>query len=318
MPIWGCVKTRENGLRQLDLESAEGLEEAVGRGVRGSRRPLTLRAAMALFEFELAPTETIIPWTGSDGPSLSWFALTDGWFHMPVGDQVLFEYTDEILDHWRLTREGQGEPETRKYPDYQITAFVRDVLGSFAAGIGRLPPFFEELALDWRLLRTLLDHPDQDDTALEESYYSALRWLGERAPWMSYLAATQKFWFLRIGDSIHVRWNNRGKAIDDIPVWSAQEGVFEISVSEFEDECRSFADGLLQAMEARIDALEAGREHAQIPLDIVSLRRQHQESVSEFAAYFRGYEPDIPWDEAEAAIRDIAKSAGLELPSVAV
>jgi hypothetical protein len=67
-------------------------------------------------------------------------------------------------------------------------------------------------------------------------------------------------------------------------------------------------------MAVRIDALEAGREHAQIPLDVPSLRRQHEEWVSELAGYFRDYQPDIPWDEAEAAVRAIAESAGVVLP----
>lgn len=273
---------------------------------------------MALFEFELAPTETILPWTGSNGPSLSWFALTDGLFHMPVGDRVLFEYTDQIVQHWSATPEHDEVSQNSRFSDYQIAAFARDVLGSSAAAIQPLPPFFEALALDWRLIRTLLDHPERDNPDLEETFYSALRWMGERSPWMSYLAETQKFWFLRIGDGIHVRWDNRGRVIDDIPVWSAQEGVFKLKVSEFEAECRDFVERLLRAMSDRIDAIEAGRERAQIPLDVLSLRRQHQEWVNEFASYFCDYRPDIPWNEAEAAVRSIAKSAGLALPSTAV
>ena len=43
-----------------------------------------------LFEFELTPVECVAPWGEPLAQSLSWFALTDGAFRMPVGTDVLF------------------------------------------------------------------------------------------------------------------------------------------------------------------------------------------------------------------------------------
>src|SRR4051794_23522280 len=101
---------------------------------------------MSLFEFELARVEDIVPWDTPDGPSLSWFALTDGLFRMPVGDQVLFEYSDEIMAHWGTTERNAN---------YQIAAFAREMLGSVAAAAARLPERIERLAADWHRLTKL-------------------------------------------------------------------------------------------------------------------------------------------------------------------
>ncbi len=268
---------------------------------------------MALFEFELAAVEKIAPWEGADGPSLSWFALTDGLFHMPVGGQVLFRYTQEILRHWGVIPEGHWGQEKQAHPDYQIAAFARDVLGSVAAGMAPLPPLLEKLAADWRLLRALMDH-EPDDAEREELDHAAWRWVGERSPWMSYLTAAPKFCFVRVGECVHICWDNRSRSVDEIPVWAAQEGVHSLPAEAFLSECRSFAERLLDEMAIRIDAIEAGTARAQIKLDVSSLRRQQEEWTSEFESYFRSYEPDIPWVEAEAAVRAIAESAGVALP----
>jgi hypothetical protein len=101
---------------------------------------------MALFEFELARVEDILPRQPSDGPRLSRFALPDGRFHMLVGDQVLFEYSDEILAQWG---------SSVRTADYQIAAFVREMLGSIAAASARLPERIERLAADWHRLSDL-------------------------------------------------------------------------------------------------------------------------------------------------------------------
>ncbi len=52
---------------------------------------------MKLFQFEFKAVEEIVPWGSGEERSLSLFALTDGFFRMPVGEQVLFRYRDEIL-----------------------------------------------------------------------------------------------------------------------------------------------------------------------------------------------------------------------------
>lgn len=256
---------------------------------------------MNLFQFEMKAVEDIIPWGSDDKPSLSLFALTDGFFRMPVGEQVLFRYSAGIQAHW-------GMPE--RDADYYIAAFARDILGAVAAGLTPLSSRIERLALDNEMLSALETAAQNEEFDDDDISYAATRWLGERSPWTSYLSENPHFVFLRLKDNVHIRWNNHDKIIDGIPVWSAEHGELIMPVDEFSAECDSFRDRLLHAMVERIDAIECGRAVPQIPVDIESLRQQHKNWQTEFASY-AVYKPDFVWEEVEKAIEVIAKRVGI-------
>jgi hypothetical protein len=103
-------------------------------------------SGMALFGFGVWPVEAIDPWGTRDRPFLDGFALSYGWYRMPVGDQVLFEYTDEVQAHWNARMPNA---------EYQVAAFHDAILEVVPAAIGRLPAPIERLATDWELLRAL-------------------------------------------------------------------------------------------------------------------------------------------------------------------
>lgn len=259
---------------------------------------------MSLFEFELTPVEEIAPWETSEGPSSSWFALTYGRFRMPVGDQILFEYSDEIMAHWGTS--GRDA-------EYQIAAFARDMLGSVAAAKAPLPERVERLASHWDRLSELQLEADRGDESEEARAlaYAAWRWLGERSPWASYLVAEPRFQFVRVGEEVCIHWDNRHQKVDGRPVWTAQVGVHAMSVESFVHECRDFAERLLREMDDRIGAIEAGAVRAQTALAPESLRDQQKTWRAEFESYFKDYQPDIPWDEVERALQLIAIRKGL-------
>ena len=259
---------------------------------------------MALFEFELARVEDIVPWGEPGDQSLSWFALTDGRFRVLVGDQVLFQYTEEILCHWKVAM---------REAEYQVAAFARDILGSVAAGVAKLPEDIERLAANWDLLTQLRKQSDADDSeqADDDLSYNAWRWLGERSPWTSYLVANPSFQFVRIGDELHIHWDNRERLIDGIPVWTAHYGVHVLPVGSFLDECRNFANRLLDTMDDRIDEIETKAVRPQIEVDARSLRQQHATWRDEFASYFNEYKPDLPWSETQSALRALAEKRGV-------
>lgn len=256
---------------------------------------------MSLFEFELARVEDIPPWGEPGEQSLSWFGLTDGWFRMVVGDQVLFRYTDEILSLW-----GKSERDA----DYQIAAFAQDILGCVAAAVAPLPKRIERLASNWQLLVELRE-PIDGDLWDDDEWYQAWRWLGERSPWTSYLLACPRFEFVRVGNELRIHWDTRDERIDGAPVWTARQGTFVMSVEAFLEECRDFARRLLSAMEERIAGIEAGTIKPQIEVSIGSLREQHETWRADFASYFGEYKPDIPWQETEKALLAIAEKKGL-------
>jgi hypothetical protein len=260
---------------------------------------------MTVFEFELSPVESIEPWGEPGRQELHWFGLSLGTFRIDVGKDVLLRYTEEILSHW-----GTHVP----YADYQIAAFARDVLGSVAAGAARLPTFFEQIAADPSLLQELRFSTTRADLDRDIAY-TASRWIGERSPWFSYLVGCPEFAFIRIKDEIHIDWDNRRAVVDGIPVWTATQGTHVLPVDSFRSECRSFAERLLESMDARISSIESGSSRPRVPVDTVSLRDQQRTWRDELASYFRDYEPDVAWDRAEAAVRALAETAGWTLPT---
>jgi hypothetical protein len=261
---------------------------------------------MALFEFELRDLGKIAPWETSNGPSLSWFALTDGHFRMPVGSEVLFEYTEAVQSQLK-------QRDTRV--DYQIASIARDILECMIPAVTKLPPSVERLASDWKKLRQL----EKATEALAESddswdlSYDAWRWLGERSPWTSYFVSNPRFTFVRVGDEVRIHWDNRGLEIDGVIAWTAQAGMHVLPVEVFLAECRSFSNRLLSHMEQRIDQLEAGVARAQIAVNIESLREQHEWWKGEFETYFKDRSPDLSWEQTEHALGATAEKIGLDL-----
>lgn len=256
---------------------------------------------MPLFEFELARVEEIQPWGEPGAETLSWFALTDGSFRINAGEHTLFRHTDEVLEHW-----GLGRRDT----DYQVAAYARDILGVVSASISPIPEFFERLCADWKVLSQLqTDWQEADDEC-----YSAWRWLGERSPWTSYLVAPPNISFVRVQDEVVIHWDNRKCLADGIPVWTEQVGDSTMWAETFLEECHSFADRLLETMEARVAAIEVGISHPRAAVDIAAARKQHRAWRLEFESYFRPYQPEIRWELAEQAIRAIARKTGVALP----
>jgi hypothetical protein len=257
---------------------------------------------MAVFEFELWDVANITPWGVPPKQSLSWFALTMGAFRMPVGNQVLFQYSPSICAHWGMASQDA---------DYQVHAFARDMLIAFPHAITRLPPALESLAADWDSLRTAYKKVGPLWETAQNLMYLAWRWLGERSPWTSYLTMHPEITFLRVGDDVRICWDNRDRIVDGIPVWTATSGVYSLPVAEFEVECRDFVARLCDAMAKRIEGISAGNARTRIPLDAEDLQRQHRESVAELNSLFQPRTPDIPWDETIRALDEVLPEFGL-------
>jgi hypothetical protein len=257
-----------------------------------------------MFEFELARVEDIAPWGEPGKLRLSWFALTDGRFRIVLGDQVLFRYTDAILSYWGYSERDAG---------YQLADLARDILGSFAAAVTPLPPRIERLASNWELLTELIEPLEDDSESSRDLEYAAWRWLYERSPSTCYFTEYPRFQFVRIGENVHIHWDNRDRRIDGVPVWTAQYGKYVIPLEKFVDDCRTFSARLLSEMDERIAGIAAGRLRPQVEVDVQSLRIDHETWRNEFESYFRDHYRDFTWEESERALAEIAERKGMQI-----
>lgn len=264
---------------------------------------------MTIFHFKLDPLETITPWTRDGAPYLSWFALTDGAFWIDLGGEELFRYSAAILDKWKLE-----EP----HPDYNVAAFVRDLLEATPAALSPIPARLEALAANWDALcdfevrtRQLMEDDDGDDAW--DLWHRAWSWLGERSPSMNYLTEAPKFSLLRLQDRIRIAFDNRTRVIDGVPVWTATFGYVDYPIAFVEGELRGVCADLLAAMASRIDDLQCGRAHCQAPADIPSLRRQHQGWAIEFDRAF--VRPNgVDWDGTLDALNWLSTRYSIAVP----
>jgi len=58
------------------------------------------------FRFILRPVKDVAPW-GDERLVLHWFALTEGWYWIEVGDHELLRYSERTLRRW-ADEEGDG------------------------------------------------------------------------------------------------------------------------------------------------------------------------------------------------------------------
>src|SRR5690349_10837277 len=124
---------------------------------------------MAPFEFDLMAVEDNKTWGEAGKESLGLYSLADGFFRKPVGDQVLFRYSDGRMSHWK---------DQPRDVNYMIAAFARDILGSVGPGAAPLPERVERLASDWDLLTRLRTESEagEGDDAAKDLYYTAWCW----------------------------------------------------------------------------------------------------------------------------------------------
>lgn len=175
--------------------------------------------------------------------------------------------------------------------DYQVAAIARDVLDAAQHGTEHLPDSMLDFVRDPAAVGDLLLHTAG---ASGDACYNAWRWLGQRSISALYFRAYPLVWFVRLDDHVCVRWDNRDRLVDGIPVWTATRGEFALPVDAFVRECTDFKDRLPRAMEGRIDGIDSGDAPATIPLDLPSLRQQHETWRNEFAGDLRPLGPDVP------------------------
>lgn len=247
---------------------------------------------MPLFNFQLKPVAEIYPWGEGEDRYLNWFALSEGEFWIDVGNEVLFRYSDAICEHWKMSS---------VYPEHQIVEILSDMLDSAQCAMAPLPDFFESPARDWSELSDF-----KHDMAEHSRHYDAFRWLGERSPATLYFVAFPNIAFYRVDDSIIIGWDNRHKKVDGISVWTADIGSFIIPVDRFWEECHQFVSRLLSAMDDRLMKIETKSEIPLVPTRHDELLGQHAKWKEELSSRLViREEPDVPWDEAEAAFRSL-------------
>ena len=262
----------------------------------------------ALFQFRLAPIEQVIPW-GQEQPALHWFGLTDGWFWMRVSDQELFRYSQEIQNDW-----SQQDPAfiaALPYEDYQVARYWEDLMVMVPAVLSPVPNDLAEKIADaprWRQWQEASSdwwekHSDDDS---REAHEIAMTWWNRRTWSAWHLNHPPNVWLWTVGDSVHIRWDNRGIHSDGIPVWEATHREFVLPISAFREQVLSFDRRLMAAMAERVIQVRHGALDPKIAIDVEVLEREQgdrsqwmRRAIDHRAEYFS-------WEEVRTAMTAIS------------
>ena len=246
---------------------------------------------MPLINFTLTPLDAIQPWGQPPDLSLHWFGLSDGAYHLELGDVRLLEYRSEL-----------GLPS---YVEYQVARLHEDLLAMVprvlqplpADVVGRLPG--GSLGAAHRGLSErhadIYDRSEDVDSAMEAFRVRSLDSL--------YLQPGFGIWMWSFGTTVVIEWDNREELIDGREAWTASVGRYELDRSTFLSELESFDPRRIRAMNDRIESIGREGYRPEVKIDLASLRADHADRTTWLSSALKREAPEMDW---QAVARGLA------------
>ena len=270
-------------------------------------------ASHMLFDFHLRPVEEIQPWGEPPNQTLHWFGLTDGFYRLQVGRDLLFHYSDGIRKYWT----AQYPHFSGEYVEYQVVRLWEDVLSILQDVLCPLPLELERLIMDedsslreW-YASALLWLDRQDDTVVEERlvdvFDMATSWVNKRRLDSAYLQPAAHIWLWSTRDAVTVTWDNRGVAVEGHEAWSAQRGHYSMPRDDFLAEVDAFDRQFIERMGDRINEVSSAWDRPDVALDPELLRR---EQIRRAGHLQRTLSKKLPFTDWQQVLRSIHELSG--------
>ncbi|MGW3783490.1 DUF5984 family protein [Micromonospora chokoriensis] len=261
---------------------------------------------MIRFRFELYPLDEVWPW-GGDRPTLHWFGLTDGWYWLEAGGQELL----------RRTRQVQGHP----FVDYYLARLWEDVNVLTPTVLEPVPedlqPFIDSHPAQWACdPLEFVTEPDEDRTdggdadAPDHPVLTAAIWYGEHDLDLGYLRNPPRlrFWRTTGGDrdEITIDWQHE----DDGEIgFTADPTVrFSVPTSAYLEAVHTLHRDLMTMMGQRIEELARRGGLPGVDLDLVQLRRDHEDR-RHWLARNLDRSPETDWNAVRRGARQLLTDA---------
>ncbi|MDM8561668.1 DUF5984 family protein [Candidatus Parabeggiatoa sp. HSG14] len=267
---------------------------------------------MALFEFELTPLDKMTPWGNQSDLSLHWFGLTDGIYYLNVGNEQLFRFSKEILQHWR--KEYPKLDGFKDHVDYQVVRLYEDVLEILPDILSPIPTevysLIETPLVQKKWIADLTKVlTTEDDNELYETCYQATDWWAYRQLSTIHLNQGPDIWFFRVDDMIHIRWCNDEKKIDGIQPWAALTGDWQLPVAQFIQEIEAFHNRLMKEMGERIEILRTNNPIPHIKIDMDNLVKEHEQRIKPLETVLTSEPRTVNWNEVISTTKTLIQSA---------
>ncbi|OUS29194.1 hypothetical protein A9Q99_08755 [Gammaproteobacteria bacterium 45_16_T64] len=224
---------------------------------------------MNLFEFRLRPLTEVEPWGEEPDLSLHWYGLTDGFYHMNVGEEQLYRYSDELMDIW-----SKEHSYSKPFFDYQVTRLHEDVLCMLSDVLQPIPVRMHEYISTVEKQRVWEDtlagvYDETEYEEVEETYEMASEWLFHRR--LQGMGGGPNVIIWRVGDTIHIRWNSESILLEGVQAWSTARGEYQLTVEAYVAEVESFHHRLMNDMRERIRLITTNNPMPHVNIDIPAL-----------------------------------------------
>jgi len=206
---------------------------------------------MGLIEYSLESVEDIAPWTDAQRKNvLSWYGISSGFYWINVGDQTLFQYSDEYIQ-LHMAEECKRDPKWQ-YFDYYVSRLYEDLLTLLPNSLQVIPDNLLGLvgdinsSMDWQRLV----YEAYDDGGGDDEIGNAAEWWEVRR--LQGMGGGPEIAIFRCENNIVIRWDCSGLEDDGVQVWSATRGECILEIDEFQSEIDSFSQRFLTEMSARV------------------------------------------------------------------
>lgn len=234
-----------------------------------------------IINFKLRDFDKINPAGKEPNSYLSWFWLTEGNLWIKFGDQTIYEYSEEALQHF-------GNKST-VYNDYYIVRFLEDFTERFediSISISlKLYNLTENIEQFRNQAQKWLEIYDTDEDEYSEFYFDEydklISWSYCRLFNSAHLIGGPHFSFFRYKDKIRIVWDTEHTLENGINLWTAKNGIFEMNYSDFVLEVKTFGENFFNAMEKQIK-LTIEKEWGDVKVDKVRLLDEHHERKQDF------------------------------------
>jgi len=248
---------------------------------------------LALIEFSLRPVDEVEPWGTPPELKLHWFGLSDGSYHIDLGDVQLLEY-----------RDAPGLP---RYVEYQVARLHEDLIEVAPFALSPIPEGILSLLPDASVASAHAELSRRLSDRYNELVGEALEPFQARQIYSSYLSPDFGVWIWSHQEKVVIEWNNLNRLLDGQPAWTARRGKRELDRHEFVEELRSFNRRLMSAMADRIGAITANWKRGDIQLDVAQIQADHAERATWLA---NALDRQTAFSDWEAVARELAHESG--------
>ena len=215
---------------------------------------------------------------------MHWFGLTDSEYWLQLGQVIFYEYTDEVLRHW--------EVQDFKCVDYQAIRLIEDLTSIFDSLVEPIPDDFYEIARNHtslyefygkskQWLDKLSDDPSIDIDTYYDKYDQVIEWIYSRTLSAMHLTYGPNITFFRNKDNLSIVWDASHETDENISVWTAQTGKFEMKYIDFVNEVEDFGKGFFSVMQRQVE-IAVEKDWGTVDLNKTQLIEEQQERKIKF------------------------------------